>query len=74
VLALYHVPVAKHVQAQPFEDLCAPAAVGEGVGGILRVVHVRHVCPALVEAGLPLLVQAVVYGDVVFAGAGDELV
>ena len=37
------------------------------------MVYVRHVRPALVEAGLPLLVQAVVDGDVIFAGAGDEL-
>jgi hypothetical protein len=74
VLAHYHVPVAQNARAQSFEGLCTPAAVGEGVGGLLCMGYVRHVRSALVEAGLPLLVQAVVDGDVVFAGAGDDLV
>ena len=73
VLADDDVAVARDIGREPVEDLRAPAALGEGVRLVLRLVHVRHVRPALVETRAPLLVQAVVDGDPVRARRRDDL-
>ena len=72
MLADHDVVIPQDVGLEPFQDLAAKLAGGEGVRFLLGVVRVRHVGPVGVEAGGPLLVQAVVDGDVVRAGVVED--
>ena len=72
VLADHDVVIPQDVRLEAFQDLAAKLAGGEGVRFLLGVVRVRHVGPVGVEAGGPLLVQAVVDGDVVRAGVVED--